>query len=459
MLLSPGPHFSLSATTYSSFAPCPPLLASPPPSLSLSLPFSLSLSLPLPLSLSLSLSRLGLLLTLLRPRSYPIIIVPRPSLWPPDPLSAHHGLKLLAVARDEATVHVTRGSSVYLQHLRVLDRAAEGVGGGGGAGEESTSIASLALSATNAPSNLSQQARWVDASAASGEEYWDAARDARRRGEIASMAVAEPASATAAAEQRRGGQGGGGGATATAAAAGSTPGWGTGLARSCNTAAAARATRTTRPGSAANSARGASTASSSSAASGSVSASGSTSARAAAKKASSLDLTDGSAIEDVVADHMGRVMATLAPLIAKSQRGGFLVNATRMFGGQPPIQLVGGRSSEGDATAKALLERRDGSRFAVGYYYGASQKGETKKAAAVRAKTASKMPLPPQAPRVLNQSPRRAKPIFRHAVRAEDEFNVPTMYRNWDRERNADQPDSEEARYGGAFVGESVAAG
>ena len=178
---------------------------------------------------------------------------------------------------------------------------------------------------------------------------------------------------------------------------------------------------------------------------------------AAPKKKASINLTGGSAMEEAVMAHMARVIASLTPLVAQSQRGSFLVNATRMFSGEPRIAITGGRSKEGEATARLLSERRDGSTYAVGYYYGAGT--GPKQPAFLRAKNSSKMPLPPKAPRVLNQSPRGPKPIFRHAVRAEGEFNVPTMYRNWDKQRHEDEQDSEVALYGGAAIGESVVAG
>ena len=150
-------------------------------------------------------------------------------------------------------------------------------------------------------------------------------------------------------------------------------------------------------------------------------------------------------------------MATLAPLIAKSQRGGFRERDAHVWR-QPPIQLVGGRSSEGDATAKVLLERRDGSRFAVGTTTAPAKRERRRRPRPCAQRRRARCRYR-RRHRACSISRRGAKLIFRHAVRAEDEFNVPTMYRNWDRERNADQPDSEEARYGGAFVGESVAAG
>jgi hypothetical protein len=175
---------------------------------------------------------------------------------------------------------------------------------------------------------------------------------------------------------------------------------------------------------------------------------------AAPPKKRAFHLTDGSAMEDSVVAHMGRVIATLAPLIAGSQRGGFLINATRMFNGEGLAQVVGGRSREGEATAKLQSERRDTIHYAVGYYYGATSQG-AKKAAAVRAKNASKMPLPPSAPARLNQSPRTPKRLF-VIRRPEGEFNIPTTYRNWD--RRAEVADSESPRYGGAYAGESVAA-
>lgn len=89
-----------------------------------------------------------------------------------------------------------------------------------------------------------------------------------------------------------------------------------------------------------------------------------------------------------------------------------MVNACRLLSNEPLLPVPSARLLA-EQSASELKAKVEGT-HAIGYYYSAGT--GPKQAAATRAKTASKMPLPPQAPKVLNTSaPRKGKkatPVF-----------------------------------------------
>ena len=77
-----------------------------------------------------------------------------------------------------------------------------------------------------------------------------------------------------------------------------------------------------------------------------------------------------------------------------------MVNACRLLSNEPLLPVPSARLLA-EQSASELKAKVEGT-HAIGYYYSAGT--GPKQAAATRAKTASKMPLPPQAPKVLNTS-------------------------------------------------------
>ena len=109
-------------------------------------------------------------------------------------------------------------------------------------------------------------------------------------------------------------------------------------------------------------------------------------------------------------------IALLAPLVAPSQRGLFLVNALRSFYNKEPLTIELPPSALTEVAKAALNKPKRTRRHAVGYFHAAAPGGGAKRvAAATRAAGASKMPLPPRPPRMPNTGPR--KPQNRFLVR------------------------------------------
>jgi hypothetical protein len=122
-------------------------------------------------------------------------------------------------------------------------------------------------------------------------------------------------------------------------------------------------------------------------------------------------ITGGSAAENTLQLQLGRCVATVAPLVALSQRGVFLVNACRLFSHEPPLSAVQNVSAQSKAAAAALAASPRPNSLGVGYRYG-GYRNDPMTAAAKRASGASKMPIPPRSPRLPAQSPRPRPPLF-----------------------------------------------
>ena len=80
----------------------------------------------------------------------------------------------------------------------------------------------------------------------------------------------------------------------------------------------------------------------------------------------------GSALEEDCQQFLAKVLSTLTPLVALTQRGAFLVNACRLFGRETALQMQQEPSVLAKRAEAALTRRRDPNDLSmVGYRHGA----------------------------------------------------------------------------------------